>query len=177
VLAGIAPPSPALQPLPPPRLHGRRFVEEYVGTYTVLPVVKGGDGWVRSVQEANFTFSPRGFGETSFRLSESILLGSIPVYVWEHQKFLPFQELVDWSEFAVVMEMNEMVDGGLKREIDRLQDRVPDMLKRLREVKHMFTYNYTSWYIVDRVKGIHDVPSRQEHCASAAVPPHRRPAP
>jgi hypothetical protein len=66
---------------------------------------------------------------------------------------LPFEELVDWNKFAVVMTGSEMVGGGLSKKIGALQSQVPLMQQELARVRHMFTYNYTMHYIVDTLLG------------------------
>lgn len=64
-------------------------------------------------------------------------------------KWLPFEDLLDWRKFALVLSGHEMVHGGLKHRIDALQHKVPAMKQELARVRHMFTYNFTAHYIVD----------------------------
>jgi hypothetical protein len=52
--------------------------------------------------KSKFTLCPRGYGKTSFRLYESIQLGSIPVYISD-EHYLPWKESIDWNEFCVIL--------------------------------------------------------------------------
>lgn len=66
---------------------------------------------------------------------------------------MPYQELVDWGSFAVVMSGEELFGGGLKKQIDSLQSQVPRMKREVARVRHMFTYNFTVHYIANTVLG------------------------
>ena len=68
-----------------------------------------------AVSQSHFTLCPRGFGATSFRLYEAIALGSIPVYIWDDVLWLPYEDVLDWSEIALIVPVAEL---------DQLQDRI-----------------------------------------------------
>jgi len=53
-------------------------------------------------QHSIFSLCPRGYGSTSYRLYESMQLGSIPVYISDRQ-LLPWSDEIDWSEFCVLV--------------------------------------------------------------------------
>lgn len=84
---------------------------------------------------------------TLYRLYETLQLGSIPIYIWEGQQWLPFQELIDWSDISVTISAHLMRHGGLVRKIGSVQTKVPEMLQNIISMRHMFTYNYTVAYI------------------------------
>jgi hypothetical protein len=95
-----------------------------------------------------FTLSPRGFGYTSFRMFEAILSGSIPIYVWEDKCALPFEDVLDWSQFAIVININEITNlpNILKGvDIKKMQDKV-------QSVKKFFNYEYIAEYIAEYIK-------------------------
>jgi len=57
----------------------------------------------RIMRNSLFSLCPRGYGPTSFRLYESIQLGSIPVYIAEEDEhILPYPELIDWEKLCVI---------------------------------------------------------------------------
>jgi len=56
------------------------------------------------MRDSVYTFAPRGFGPSSFRLYEAMAVGSIPIYIWKDRLQLPFTDQVDWDELAVVQE-------------------------------------------------------------------------
>jgi len=64
-----------------------------------------------------FSLCPRGYGSTSYRLYESIQLGSVPVYVSDRH-LLPWSDEIDWSDFSVIVN---------SQEIDTLYDRLTSM--------------------------------------------------
>ncbi|BDA45084.1 probable glycosyltransferase At5g20260 at C-terminar half [Coccomyxa sp. Obi] len=100
--------------------------------------------WKVILESSNFSICPRGFGSTSFRLAESIQLGTIPIYVWQQEAWLPYQRMLNWSEFAIVIssqDIAELPDMVKRADVTRMQE-------ALREVQHMFTYNYTIEYIL-----------------------------
>lgn len=51
---------------------------------------KGGSSWKEHLGRSDFSICPVGFGQASFRLAEAIALETIPVYVWESVKMLPY---------------------------------------------------------------------------------------
>ena len=68
---------------------------------------QGGD-WEAVMSGSTFSLAPRGLGPTSFRLYEAISLGSIPIYIWNEKRAVPFEDEVDWSELAVIRHENEL---------------------------------------------------------------------
>tara|TARA_B100000427_G_scaffold267279_1_gene232913 strand:+ start:2147 stop:3028 length:882 start_codon:yes stop_codon:yes gene_type:complete len=59
------------------------------------------------ISRSYFSICPRGYGPTSFRLYESLALGSIPIYVSD-EFILPFNEIIDWNNMAVLIKPNEV---------------------------------------------------------------------
>jgi hypothetical protein len=90
-----------------------------------------------------FTLAPRGFGYTSFRMFEAIHMGSIPIYVWEHQCVLPFNDVIDWSTFSIVINIEDI---DQLPEILRTAD-IVKMQQNLEKVRPYFTYEYVGQYI------------------------------
>jgi hypothetical protein len=60
-------------------------------------------------QNSIFSLCPRGYGSTSYRLYESIQLGSIPVYVSDRQ-LLPWSDDINWQDFCILVSPNEIDD-------------------------------------------------------------------
>merc|ERR1712224_185140 len=54
------------------------------------------------MRESDFALVPRGDNLFSIRLTESMSFGAIPVILADDW-VLPFSELVDWSEFSIVV--------------------------------------------------------------------------
>ena len=105
------------------------------------------DDWKIITESSNFSFCPRGYGPTSFRLYETLQLGTIPIYVWEDEKWLAFEDKVDWNEFAIIVEFKdiELITKKIaEANITRMQE-------ALAKHRHMFTYEYTVKYILERI--------------------------
>lgn len=118
--------------------------EDFADKYLFLGL---NEHWKIISESSNFSFCPRGFGLTSFRLYETLRLGTIPIYVWDEEIWLPFQELVNWDEFAIVVSFEDRA-------------RIPSMIAKadvgrmkaaLDRHRHMFSYEFTVKYIMERL--------------------------
>lgn len=95
-----------------------------------------------------FTLAPRGFGYTSFRIYEAILAGSIPIYIWEDKKILPFEDILDYDTFSIVIHISEL--NKLEDILSKVN--VLEMQAKIESIKHMFTFDKTFDYIIDKIK-------------------------
>jgi glycosyltransferase involved in cell wall biosynthesis len=59
------------------------------------------------MERSIFSLCPRGYGKTSFRINESLNLGSIPVYIYD-EPWVPFYNLIDFKEYGVLIHENEI---------------------------------------------------------------------
>lgn len=59
--------------------------------------------------KSKFTLCPRGYGKSSFRLYETMQLGSVPVYISDSH-YLPWSDELDWSEFCVLIKPDQIND-------------------------------------------------------------------
>ena len=101
------------------------------------------DAYKQILSRSVFTLAPRGFGYTSFRLFEAILSGSIPIYVWEEKCALPFIDVLDWSKFAIVININDVDNLPIMlKSVD-----IQEMQENLKNVKKYFNYEYMAEYI------------------------------
>ena len=94
-----------------------------------------------------FTLAPRGYGYTSFRIYEAILAESIPIYIWEHEKILPFADILNWEDFAIIIhssDINNIPDILHNCDIQKMQ-------AKIKEVKEFFTISTTFDYIVKKL--------------------------
>jgi hypothetical protein len=76
-----------------------------------------GRRWREIMARSTFSLCPRGLGRTSFRLYEALSVGSIPIYIWDDVEWLPYREELDWSEFAISLNVSEI-------------DRLPQLLAK-----------------------------------------------
>ena len=73
------------------------------------------------MSRSTFTLCPRGFGRTSYRLYESMQLGSIPIYFYD-EKFLPYEDEINWKDICLMVPLERIEDSyrilKLKTEVD-----------------------------------------------------------
>lgn len=68
------------------------------------PTVEQNDfqNFIKIANRSKFLLCPRGYGLNSFRLYEAFQLGCVPVVITD-KFFLPWEDELDWSEFAVLI--------------------------------------------------------------------------
>tara|TARA_R100001079_G_scaffold16062_1_gene8152 strand:+ start:2495 stop:3412 length:918 start_codon:yes stop_codon:yes gene_type:complete len=87
-----------------------------------------------------FTLTPRGYGPTSFRLLESMQLGSIPIYVGDNH-WLPFSDEIDWKKICVIVNDNNI--DTIPSIVDTLIDS-GEYLKMRKNITQYYN-KYFSW--------------------------------
>ena len=68
------------------------------------------DEFIKIMERTKFCIAPRGYGPTSFRLSESFYFGCVPVYIWKHVITLPFEDKIEWNKCVIFIEDSDDVD-------------------------------------------------------------------
>lgn len=84
-------------------------------------------GFQELMQKSVFALCPRGFGTTSFRLTEAMDYGCIPVYISDTFS-IPFSEHLNIQEVCILVSPNQ-----IKGLAGRLRSIPPDEIARLRE--------------------------------------------
>jgi len=83
--------------------HGSRYLfEETQPIWEVKDLkkrVKLTKDFCREIARSKFCFCPRGVGSSSFRLYQSLMVGTIPIIYGMRDR--PFQESLDWGEFSI----------------------------------------------------------------------------
>lgn len=99
------------------------------------------------LNRSTFTLAPRGYGYTSFRIYEAILAGSIPVYIWEDKKVLPFEDELDWNEFCIIVQSNKINDiPELLKKVD-----IEKYQRKIKKIQDKFTIPETFNYIKRKI--------------------------
>ena len=73
--------------------------------------------FINITQRSWFTLCPRGYGLQSFRIFETLQLGSIPIFVYDIEWF-PFKEFIDWTTFCVCVHEKDI-------------NRIPDIINSI----------------------------------------------
>ena len=96
------------------------------------------DLFIEKTLESKFCLAPRGYGRSSFRFFEAILLNVIPVYFWDDMEWLPYKDILDYTTFSVSIH-----EKDIPRTYEILasisDDKYESMLEELQKVKHYFT--------------------------------------
>jgi hypothetical protein len=108
------------------------------------------DLFIEKTLASKFCLAPRGYGRSSFRFFEAMLLDRVPVYFWDDKEWLPYREHLDYSKFAVSIHITriEHTYDILKNISD---ETYLSMLTELRRVRHWFTLDGMSEYIISKI--------------------------
>ena len=127
----------------PVREAARRALEGCVGVH-----FSSRGAWSASVPEedarrfvewtgrSRFCLAPRGYGRSSFRFFEAMLLDVVPVYVWDDEEWLPYKD-VDYRRFCVSVHVSE-VDGLYDRLAAIGYEEYQGMVEEIRRVRRWF---------------------------------------
>jgi hypothetical protein len=107
--------------------------------------------FIEQTLQSKYCLAPRGYGRSSFRFFEAMLLDTIPVYVWDDIEWLPYQEILDYSTFSISIS---------KKELPHLHDILSsistetyeNMLTTMKKNRHWFTMEGMVDYIVKRIQ-------------------------
>jgi hypothetical protein len=101
------------------------------------------DNFIDITQRSKFTLCPRGYGKQSYRFCETIQLGSIPIYVYDNEPYLPFSENINYDDFSIVLNIDDInqLDDILKSKSD---SDISSMMERGKEI-------YNEYFTLDKV--------------------------
>ncbi|KAF7457084.1 Exostosin family protein [Cryptosporidium felis] len=108
-----------------------------------------GEKFKQVIQRSIFHLCPRGFGRTSFRLYETVQLGTIPIYIWDDINWIPFGNLMERIGIILhVSEMENLVDilNSIRKED------LEDKFEEIKKFKPWFTYLGVTYYIIGVLK-------------------------
>jgi hypothetical protein len=110
------------------------------------------DNFLKTTLESYFCIAPRGIGRQSYRFYEAMQLGVIPVYIWDDIEVLPYKELINYNEFCISININD---------IDKLYDMMTnivesgkylDMQNKMKNMQKYFTLDFMCEYILKKMQ-------------------------
>jgi hypothetical protein len=141
--------------------HNKHFLASFIGTSTTHPIRKlmssyisnkkdiyyfTRDVWREDVKEedksrfmemtmrSKFCLAPRGYGRSSFRFFEAMLMDIIPVYLWDDKEWLPYNDILDYKKFSISIHQNEI--GDMENKLRKItEEEYLSMVDELRRVK------------------------------------------
>lgn len=71
---------------------------------------------------SQLSMCPRGFGRTSFRLTEALQLGLIPIYIYSDVTWVPYADLFNQIGFTANMtSIRQLIDELLETPVSQLE--------------------------------------------------------
>jgi hypothetical protein len=132
---------------------------------TIRLISQSSNAWTNSVSnssaelfidmtlQSKFCLAPRGYGRSSFRFFEAMLLDCIPVYFWDDIEWLPYMEILDYSKFAVSIHINDIENTEtILKSISN--EKYASMQEELKRVRYYFTLEGMSEYIINHINGL-----------------------
>jgi hypothetical protein len=107
--------------------------------------------FIEQTLQSKFCLAPRGYGRSSFRFFEAMLLDTIPVYVWDDMEWLPYREILDYSTFSISISKNEL--PHLHDILSSIStETYENMVLSMKKNRHWFTLEGMVDYIVKRIQ-------------------------
>jgi hypothetical protein len=108
------------------------------------------DLFIEKTLASKFCLAPRGYGRSSFRFFEAMLLNRVPVYIWDDNEWLPYKEHLDYSKFTVSIHISQI--SSIYETLKNISDETYlNMLIELRRARHWFTLEGMSEYIISKI--------------------------
>ena len=120
-------------------------------TWTPSVPQQAAEVFVDETNRSKFCLAPRGYGRSSFRFFEAMLLDTVPVYFWDDIEWLPYKDVLDYSMFSVSISKKEI---GNTYEILRgiSEEKYTEMVRTLQKVRPWFTLEGMAQYIVYKIQ-------------------------
>lgn len=152
--------------------HEKEFLSSFVGTIThplrcIMTeklsnnnsfMINANHGWTNNVQQndqdkfiyftsnSKFGLAPRGYGMSSFRFFEIFKLGTIPVYIWNDEEWLPYKENIDYSKICISIHVSQ-IDNLETILLNIDEEKYKQMWNEYEKVKHMLELEYMCEYV------------------------------
>jgi hypothetical protein len=98
-----------------------------------------GTNWTTIYNQSKFILCPRGFGRNSYRLGEVLQMGMVPVFVFNDLIWLPYDDSLNWSQFAIVTRYN-----NFQEQLDVIRNTSADDAGRMRlRIRELFPTHFS----------------------------------
>ena len=101
------------------------------------------ESYVDIIKKSIFTICARGYGKQSYRFYEALQMGSIPVYVYDNEPYLPFSNEINYNDFAIVLNVDD-IDKLKDILLSKTEEDIQSMVRKGKEI-------YDKYFTLDKV--------------------------
>ena len=93
--------------------------------------------FVNLTRDSKFALAPRGYGRGSFRFFECFQLGTIPIYLWNDNEWLPFKNIIDYNRLCISLHISQI--NNLEKKLESITENdYNKMFEYYNEIKYLF---------------------------------------
>ena len=107
------------------------------------------NNFISTTVNSKFALAPRGYGKSSFRFFEILKLGTIPIYVWDDIEWLPYMDIIDYSNICISININN-IDNLENILLNINEEKYNEMIQNYNNIKYIFGLEFMSKYIVTK---------------------------
>ena len=101
------------------------------------------DDWVGVYATSKTVLCPRGWGRNSFRMTETVQLGLIPVYVFNDVCWLPYYGALPWEKLGYILKLDGS-DGKFKSFLSFLENLTEEeLVARRKAIRRLYHSHFT----------------------------------
>jgi hypothetical protein len=104
--------------------------------------------FINTTINSRFALAPRGYGRGSFRFFECFKLGTIPIYIWNDIKWLPFKNKIDYKRLCISLHISQ-IDLLQNILLSITENDYNSMFEYYKEIKHLFELEGMSNQIIE----------------------------
>lgn len=107
-----------------------------------------GKDWRELYPLSKFIAAPRGYGRNSYRMTEILLSGFVPVYIYSDIVWLPYYDSLDWNSFSIVTHISK-----LNETVDRIRNTTPEEVARMRrKIASLYDTHFTEAAMFNHIR-------------------------
>jgi hypothetical protein len=124
---------------------------KFISENTWSPIVNENkqEDFIYNTINSKFALAPRGYGRSSFRFFEIFKLGTIPIYIWDDINWLPYQDILDYTKFSIVLNINE-IDKLEEILLNINENKYNEMILEYKKNKYWFSLDGMYDYIINK---------------------------
>ena len=110
------------------------------------------DNFISATLKSKFALAPRGYGKSSFRFFEIIILGTIPIYIWDDIEWLPYKDVLDYTNFSISLHISKLDELESIMESIINSEKYNEMLAEIKKINtdKIFGLDYMCSYILSK---------------------------